>query len=352
MAMIEKQTASTIYANLGQLSNEMVSLQQPKQSPVMQQYALYEAKYSEYSRQDLFQLAEALIADNPTQFARYVTWLYSMLTSHKVPEHFVELNLETARSVLEKTLPREEYAVAFRFLQKARHELKEPNISNRSFLSADETLSPLATQYLNTLLEGDRGKAHELIMNAIESGVSIQDIYLKVFNPCLYEVGRLWQTDKITVAHEHFFSAATQLIMSELYPSINKNSGKTGRVAIAACVAGELHEIGLRMVADILELGGWRTYYLGASMPELSIIEMINEKKAQLLVLSCCLPINGPALRELIATVRHKAGNNVKIIIGGYTISSDPVYAASFGADGTASDAGGVLNLANSLFTR
>jgi methanogenic corrinoid protein MtbC1 len=84
-------------------------------------------------------------------------------------------------------------------------------------------------------------------------------------------------------------------------------------------------------------------------MPALSIIDMIKEKKAQLLILSCCLPINAPALRELISTVKEKLGDRVKIIIGGYTISGNPAYAASFGADAVATDAGEVIGLANHL---
>ena len=72
----------------------------------------------------------------------------------------------------------------------------------------------------------------------------------------------------------------------------------------------------------------------------MSIIEIVREKKARILLLSMCLPINGPALRALISMVREQLGDKVKIIIGGYSISADPVYAASFGADAAATDAG------------
>jgi methanogenic corrinoid protein MtbC1 len=117
------------------------------------------------------------------------------------------------------------------------------------------------------LLAGDRSEAAEIITRAVDAQCSIRDIYLKVFRPSLYEVGRLWQTGQITVAHENHFSAATQLIMSESYPRIYQYATKNGGVAVAACVAGELHEIGLRISADLLELEGWRTCYLGTNMP-------------------------------------------------------------------------------------
>jgi MerR family transcriptional regulator, light-induced transcriptional regulator len=103
------------------------------------------------------------------------------------------------------------------------------------------------------------------------------------------------------------------------------------------------------MCADLLELAGWQTWYLGANMPAMSIIEITREKKAQLLILSMCLPIKGAELRELIAMVRNQLGGTVKIIIGGYSISADPVYAASFGADASAADAGEIPTIADRL---
>jgi methanogenic corrinoid protein MtbC1 len=65
-----------------------------------------------------------------------------------------------------------------------------------------------------------------------------------------------------------------------------------------------------------------------------------------------CLPISGPELRALIAVVREQLGDSVKIIIGGYSISSDPVYAASFGADAVAANAGNAPAIAAGLLGR
>jgi methanogenic corrinoid protein MtbC1 len=65
-----------------------------------------------------------------------------------------------------------------------------------------------------------------------------------------------------------------------------------------------------------------------------------------------CLPLNGPALRKLVSIVREQMGHGVKIIIGGYSISADPVYATSFGADAAAADAGDAPAIAAGLLGR
>jgi|GEM_PF-2079649 len=54
-------------------------------------------------------------------------------------------------------------------------------------------------------------------MEAFDSGVTIEDIYLHILEPAEKELGRLWLEKRITVGQEHFTSAVTQLVMSLLY---------------------------------------------------------------------------------------------------------------------------------------
>ena len=47
-----------------------------------------------------------------------------------------------------------------------------------------------------------RHKATRQILQAMQDGLSIESIYLEVFQPVQYEVGRLWQMNQLTVAQE------------------------------------------------------------------------------------------------------------------------------------------------------
>src|SRR5690606_1855997 len=113
--------------------------------------------------------------------------------------------------------------------------------------------------------------------------------YQHIFQPSQYEVGRLWQCNKITVAHEHYCTAATQLIMSGLYSYIF-SADRIGKTLVACSISGELHELGIRMVTDFFEMDGWDTYYLGASMPDRQLIEALIEHNADVLAISVTLP--------------------------------------------------------------
>jgi Predicted cobalamin binding protein len=69
--------------------------------------------------------------------------------------------------------------------------------------------------YKDALLNVQRYEASRMIFKAVEDGMDIKDIYIHVFESSQHEIGRLWQNNMITVAQEHFCTAATQMIMSQ-----------------------------------------------------------------------------------------------------------------------------------------
>ncbi len=194
-------------------------------------------------------------------------------------------------------------------------------------------LSKLADGYLALLLAGDRQKAYRLIRQAISEGLTIRDLYLEIFQQVQYEVGRLWLINKISVAEEHFCTAATQSLMLELYPEIISSSG-TGAKLIAACVGPELHELGVRMVTDFFEMDGWDTWYLGAAVSDMQLIEAIKDKQPDLVALSATMSYHIPKVAELIKTIRQAFPDKTPLLmVGGVPFNATPELWRTVGAD-------------------
>jgi methanogenic corrinoid protein MtbC1 len=218
-----------------------------------------------------------------------------------------------------------------------------------SSVRKDAPLGGLAQEYLQALLRGDRRLAGRLIFDAVDAGAAIKDLYLDVFEAAQREVGRLWQINRISVAQEHYCTAAAQLIMSQLYPRIFRTPRK-GRRMVAACVSGELHEIGVRMVSDILETEGWDTFYLGASTPASSLPDMLREHKAGVLAISVTMTAHLPEAERLVGCIRQSDGcKGVKILVGGYPFNAAEGLWSRIGADGYARNCGEAAAAANRL---
>lgn len=210
-------------------------------------------------------------------------------------------------------------------------------------------LHQLAKDYLNALLNVDRLKASNIVHEAVDNDIPLKDIYIHIFEASQHEVGRLWQNNKINVAQEHYCSAATQQIMSELYPYIFKTP-KNGHRIIATCASGEMHEIGVRMVADIFEIEGWDSYYLGANTPSESIIESISQLKPDLIAISASIHYNIPAVIDLIAKIEIlPERSDIKIMVGGRSFTTAPQLWKKVGADFYAPNAVEAVKIANKL---
>ncbi len=214
----------------------------------------------------------------------------------------------------------------------------------------ENPLSELYLYYLNSLLSGNRQEASKCIIDAADNGVSTQELYLNVFQASQYEIGRLWQINEITVAQEHYCTAATQMIMSQLYPRIFQ-SKKNGHRMIATCVGGELHEIGIRMVADFFEMEGWDTYYLGASTPTESVLKTIQSTKPDIVAVSVTMPFNITEITKLISDI-HGLDTSLKVIVGGGPFNIAQDMWKSVGADGYSKDAQEAIKTAHKLIDK
>lgn len=241
-----------------------------------------------------------------------------------------------------------------RFTENSRtSELLGSNMTNafvESFTDDDNPLLELARQYLDALLRGDRQSARRYIMDGVDQGVTIKDIYLDVFQCVQRKIGQLWQTNKITIVQEHYSTATTQLIMAQLYPQII-SSTQNGRKIMVACVSGELHEIGARMVADFLEMDGWDAYYVGANTPAMGILEALVKHDSGILALSATMIGHVSKVREMISLVRSsEQGQGIKIMVGGYPFNIETNLWRQVGADAFALDAQDAVYVANKLY--
>lgn len=294
-------------------------------------------------------LADALNAGDPSLFASYATWARVMLGKRGIAAEDLARHLELTRAVIGERLAGAGAAQALEYLDAGLARLRSLPADLPTYLVADAPHAGLALEYLGALLKGERHVASRLILDAVSTGMPVKEIYLHVFQPAQYEVGRLWQINEISVAQEHYCTAATQLIMSQLYTHIFASEKGAGTL-VATCVAGDLHEIGVRMVSDFFEMDGWNTFYLGANMPARAVLDAVVQRRALVLGISVTMAFHLRAVEELIDTVRgSSACDSVKILVGGRPFITAPDLWRTVGADGFAADAPAAIALANQL---
>lgn len=97
---------------------------------------------------------------------------------------------------------------------------------------------------------------------------SFKEVFHQVFIPLLDELGLLWQSDTITPAHEHFIS---YLIKQKVLVNTEKlqvlKPTKTDKIFVLSLPMNEIHELGLMYLNYEILLQGYKTVFLGESMP-------------------------------------------------------------------------------------
>jgi methanogenic corrinoid protein MtbC1 len=200
--------------------------------------------------------------------------------------------------------------------------------------------------FLNALIRGDRREADRLVDRVLDRGDGLESLYLQIVQPAMWEVGRLWQENELTVAEEHLATAITQAAMGRAFERVYRWHDSRTPSLIAACVDEERHQMGLRMICDLLELEGWDTAYLGASVPVESLVSIVEKRQPDVVALSATIAPHLPRLRAAIEAIRAaKVETQPLIIVGGRALGGDRALATRLGADQTARNAGEAVSL-------
>ena len=148
-----------------------------------------------------------------------------------------------------------------------------------------ETADNFADEFLANLLLGNRINCSIIARKYLEQNHTYPELYENVIRISLYEVGRLWETNQISVAAEHLATAITEGILSELYGQIISDM-PVNRKVVVACVENEQHQVGAKMVADTFTMNGWKSFFLGAGIPSSDLIQFIHQTNPDLIAIS------------------------------------------------------------------
>lgn len=298
-------------------------------------------------------LAEAVAADRPRLFQAHAEWSTQAFQARHCTVEDLARSTECHAEVLSERLPQSCTRAAVEMLRSTAPSAARAQAAGSA--PPRPRLAPEACRYLLDLMERRPDGAAARVLELRRRGTPLAEVLGGVLAPALVEVGRMWQMQEATVADEHYCSACTLDVLARLRaeaPPVAPN----GRRAVAAAVAGDLHHLGVRMVADLLADDGWSVEYLGANMPSLELAEAVSATDGRpapdLLALGASTTLMVRAAADAVATVRAAtAGRDapLPVMVGGLPFSLVPDLWQVIGADGHAACAADVLPTARRL---
>src|SRR5215212_1561129 len=178
--------------------------------------------------------------------------------------------------------------------------------------------SVLTESFLSQALDGDLDAAYQSIIAADDVGMPLTRLFGEVLQPALTELGRRWQHGQLLVAQEKEVSELARDLIADL--SLRHARTPTdGRPLVAACVEGERHELGLRMICGLFRAEGWAVHFLGADVAPRFLLEAVQLHRPKVILLSVKLALNLPAVKDAVDVLSTELSSEhvPPIVVGG-----------------------------------
>jgi DNA-binding transcriptional MerR regulator len=189
---------------------------------------------------------------------------YNILEPMRTDTNIRLYNLESLQKLLNITLLHE-YGYKISKISTFSEE-KIPQLV-REIISKKNAQNYSITSFKMAMMNFDQ----EIFFNTFDwliSEKTFKEVFKDHFLPLLKELGLLWQSGTITPANEHFMSHLIKqkiLIYTEGLQILKPT--KTDRVFVLSLPLNEIHEIGLLYLQYEILSHGYKTIYLGESMP-------------------------------------------------------------------------------------
>jgi len=350
MSTTDAPLSQTIEGVAGALAQFVVEQHAERDPGLSEKYGRdWRGRWAADVRTRIGHLAVAAELGQASLFSEYLTWSMSAAQARGVGADDFRTSVRCLRDVIAAHLPEAASRECLRCLDASAPALEAAPMEPESALNRSSPRYELSLRFLEAALSGRGREAERLLIEAAESGAPVSELYAEAIQPALREVGRLWQIGECTVADEHAVTAVAERAMARLrshFPS----SRSRGRTVLATAVSGDLHSVGVRMVADAFEMDGWDAVFLGANTPAADIVSAMAVGRVDLLAASASGIPHLAGLVELIGAVRRdQRVARTPIIVGGAPFVAAPDLWRRVGADGAAATAREAVEQGNTL---
>jgi 5-methyltetrahydrofolate--homocysteine methyltransferase len=209
-------------------------------------------------------------------------------------------------------------------------------------------MSDILEQISTAVIEGSLGEIEGLTDDALDEGLSAEEILNKGLMPGMDYVGVEFKAGNMFVPEVLRSARAMQTSMDILRPLLAEAGVKTAGKVLLGTVKGDLHDIGKNLVGMMCEGAGFEVKDIGRDVAPETFVKAVQEFEPDIVGMSALLTTTMRAMESTIKVLKE-AGvrDKVKIMVGGAPVTQ--VFADQIGADGYASNAASAADLAKKL---
>lgn len=196
----------------------------------------------------------------------------------------------------------------------------------------EEKEEKLLPDIRTSIRQGKAKNVKALIIQALESGISVEEIVEKALICAMEEITEQFSGEQILVPDviQAFRAVNAATVVLEDYMKVSEQES-VGTV-VAATVRGDQHNIGLNLVCMVLKDAGFTVYNMGCDVPLDAIIKKAQEVKADIICVSAMLTTTMSQIQGLIKLLENRRiRDQYYVMIGGAPVTES--FAKRIGAD-------------------
>lgn len=203
----------------------------------------------------------------------------------------------------------------------------------------------ILTEISENLQKGKAKIVKELVQQAIDEGIAVQDILNDGLLNGMSAIGEKFKNNEVYVPEVLVAARAMNMGTQVLKPLLAENGvAAKGKVCIGT-VQGDLHDIGKNLVKMMMEGKGLEVVDLGSDVAPETFVNTAIEQNCQVICCSALLTTTMGVMEEVVKKA-ESAGirDKVKIMVGGAPVNDE--FCKKIGADCYAVDAASAADAA------
>jgi 5-methyltetrahydrofolate--homocysteine methyltransferase len=212
-------------------------------------------------------------------------------------------------------------------------------------------MSEILQEISTAVIEGDLDEIKDLTDDALDEGLSAEDVLNKGLMPGMDHVGVEFRAGNMFVPEVLRSARTMQSSMDILKPLLAESGAPMMGKVLLGTVKGDLHDIGKNLVGMMCEGAGFEVKDIGKDVAPEAFVEAVKSYEPDVVGMSALLTTTMRAMESTIK-VLEEAGvrDKVKIMIGGAPVTQ--AFADQIGADGYASNAASAAEMAKKFVGR
>ena len=192
---------------------------------------------------------------------------------------------------------------------------------NNDLVNREKYMEKIKKDFFDLLINGKIDEVYRMYMKFMKDN-TLSTFYQNILRPVLYTIGDMWDSKKLDVGDEHIASNTVlrllEIIKKEMRPRITKEK------TILICTPySENHIIPCLMLETFLSIRGYEIINLAPSVPMISILNQIQSKKPDLVLISITLVDHLQSAKRMIDKIKK---TKTPILVGGQaTINQEKI---------------------------